>query len=452
MSDEQNHNDPLERLFRKKAEEYNISYREEDWLKLEKQLDARDMKLYYRRRLRWLAAASILIFSLIGYYTVQNHNKINELTEQLNQSEAVEQNDQPVGSNTQEDIAIAENQTNEPEGVAEGVQENEDTIAGSESEGAGQGQQRNAIVDDEPESGAASTEGQSEKDQSGNFPRGAFAEATETIQQKSVDPHQFFQNRALIPAFVRFENESAEARKPGSDFAYQPINTNSNGGSSAIQRLPNAASNSFAGKQSRSKAGSRIAVGIVLSPDLSTVGGVSNFDNPGFKGGVLAEYSLSKRFSLISGVAVSNVKYKASGGEYNPPQEWNYGVKPDQTTAVCVIVDIPVSLKSNLLNFDRSRIFATAGLSSYIMMNEDYQFQYDGNPAGLENSWNGATGTRHWFSNAAFSIGIEYDLSPTWSIRAEPHLKVPLKGVGWGGVELYSMGSFVSLNYRFGSL
>ncbi len=83
MSDEQNHNDPLERLFRKKVEEYNISYREEDWLKLEKKLDARDTKLYYRRRLRWLVAASILILSLIGYYTVQNHNKINELTDKI---------------------------------------------------------------------------------------------------------------------------------------------------------------------------------------------------------------------------------------------------------------------------------------------------------------------------------------------------------------------------------
>ncbi|MDZ7721224.1 MAG: hypothetical protein U5K72_20545 [Balneolaceae bacterium] len=131
MSDEQNHNDPLERLFRKKAEEYNISYREEDWLKLEKQLDARDMKLYYRRRLRWLAAAAILIFSLIGYYTVQNHNKINELTEQLNQNEAVEQNDQPLSSNSQGDTAIAENQINESAGGTEGVQENEDTVPGN---------------------------------------------------------------------------------------------------------------------------------------------------------------------------------------------------------------------------------------------------------------------------------------------------------------------------------
>jgi hypothetical protein len=185
---------------------------------------------------------------------------------------------------------------------------------------------------------------------------------------------------------------------------------------------------------------------------LSTVGGVSNFDQPGFKGGVMAEYAFNKTFSLISGLAISNVKYKADGREYNPPQGWNYGVMPDQTTAVCLVLDIPISLKANLFNFDRSRIFATTGLSSYIMLNEDYQFRYnDSNQAGLESSWSESTGTRHWFSNAGFSVGIEYDLSPTWSIRAEPHLKVPLKGVGWGNVDLYSMGSFVSLNYRFGS-
>lgn len=442
MSDEQNQNDPLERLFRKKSEEYNISYREEDWLNLEKQLDAHDMKLYYRRRLRWLAAASILILSLIGYYTFQNHNKINELTAQLNQSEQVQQNNQTA--NPQEGLILAENESGEPNDQAEAI---------DESETAGQVQQQNALINNDKESIVAAIEDENQTDQSESLPRPEFAEASQIIRLRPVHPSELFPNRSSMLASIKLENQPVELRETSSKNGYYSRNRDSGTAiSSAMLNGPLAPQNGYSASSNGPRTGSRLAVGIVVSPDLSTVGGVSNFYDPGLKGGLMAEYSLSKNISLISGLAISNVKYKADGREYNPPQGWNYGVMPDQTMAVCLVLDIPVSLKANLFNFDRSRIFATAGLSSYIMLNEDYQFRYnESNQAGLENSWSESTGTRHWFSNAGFSVGIEYDLSPTWSIRAEPHLKVPLKGVGWGNVDLYSMGSFVSLNYRFGS-
>lgn len=36
------HKDPIEKLFQKNAREYEISYREEDWLKLKRRLELRD--------------------------------------------------------------------------------------------------------------------------------------------------------------------------------------------------------------------------------------------------------------------------------------------------------------------------------------------------------------------------------------------------------------------------
>jgi hypothetical protein len=83
------------------------------------------------------------------------------------------------------------------------------------------------------------------------------------------------------------------------------------------------------------------------------------------------------------------------------------------------------------------------------MLNEEYQFDYYGNENGLAQNWSGKTGTSHWASNAAFSIGFEYDINSTLSLRAEPFVRVPLKEIGWGNVELYSLGSFISLNYKF---
>jgi len=82
-----NNNDPLEELFKSKSEQYDISYREEDWQNLKDRLDAADVRLANRNK-RWLTAAAVLIlFSLLGYFTYQNYQQINSLNEQLSQTE-----------------------------------------------------------------------------------------------------------------------------------------------------------------------------------------------------------------------------------------------------------------------------------------------------------------------------------------------------------------------------
>ncbi|MEX2603441.1 MAG: hypothetical protein WD361_04525, partial [Gracilimonas sp.] len=86
MSEHDNHNDPLEQFFQKKAEEYDISFREKDWLDLEKKLDHQQAVRSYQRRLRWVAAASILIVSVLGYFTYQNYQQIDLLNKQLDEN------------------------------------------------------------------------------------------------------------------------------------------------------------------------------------------------------------------------------------------------------------------------------------------------------------------------------------------------------------------------------
>ncbi len=73
--DSRNNKDPIERLFQQKAEEYDISYQEKDWLKLEKRLDERD-QMIASRRLRWfIAAAVLLLFSLLCHLSELSGNR-----------------------------------------------------------------------------------------------------------------------------------------------------------------------------------------------------------------------------------------------------------------------------------------------------------------------------------------------------------------------------------------
>jgi hypothetical protein len=50
------------------------------------------------------------------------------------------------------------------------------------------------------------------------------------------------------------------------------------------------------------------------------------------------------------------------------------------------------------------------------------------------------------------SVGYERNLGRRFSWQAEPFLKLPLGGVGFGKVRLGSGGVFVSLKYKMGKL
>jgi hypothetical protein len=45
-------------------------------------------------------------------------------------------------------------------------------------------------------------------------------------------------------------------------------------------------------------------------------------------------------------------------------------------------------------------------------------------------------------------VGYEFDLDRNISLRAEPFLRIPLREVGHANVNLYSVGSLVSINYN----
>lgn len=192
----------------------------------------------------------------------------------------------------------------------------------------------------------------------------------------------------------------------------------------------------------------QFSIGFAAGPDMSSVGAFNSSQEPGYKIGVMLEYNISSNLSVSTGAVHSMVRYSTRSQSYNPPTYWTQGVAPDEMIGECLLIDIPIIMKYNFLNLKNSRFFASAGLSSYIMLNEEYHFKYDGYNSELNQYWSSRTGTRHWMSNASFSLGYELDLHPNWSLRAEPFIKTPLREVGWSNVKLFSAGSLVSLNYR----
>lgn len=420
---ENNNKDPIENLFRKKAEEYDISYREEDWLKLEQQLEQQERHHATQKR-RWLVAAAVLLlFSLLGYAVYQNYQGINRINEQLSDQNNTETlpEDFPDTPKEQDDSEekTAKNHTDNRSEPQSDISDNNEIIkekphpSTTESNKGNRSDPENFSASDEPRISDAA------------IPQISVDKLSCTTCQLSnlADRQKEQSNLELTQETKTHPHAMAAQEKSATDFSER-------------KSLPQPAA-------------SRAAIGLVAGPDLSTVDSFSDFHQPGYNLGLLFEYRLNSAFSIRGGLVRSSVHYVADGSEYHPPSGfWSYDTVPDQTTAQCIILDIPVSLKYEFWHFDRSRLYATAGLNSYIMLNEDYQFDYESSNSHLVQRWNDRTGTRHWMSNANISIGYAFDLNPHLSFQIEPFLKIPVREVGWGNVKLHSMGSLISLNYK----
>ena len=55
---------------------------------------------------------------------------------------------------------------------------------------------------------------------------------------------------------------------------------------------------------------------------------------------------------------------------------------------------------------------------------------------------------RHLASTLNVSAGYERQLGGGFSLQIEPYLKLPLAGVGWGSVRLFSTGLHLSLGFH----
>lgn len=425
MAEIENNNDPLERFFKNHLSDYDINYNEQDWQELEKRLDLADEKYAYTQRTRWIAAAAVLLFCFLAYFTYQNYSSIEQISDRLTAETIPE-----MKQNTGEEVPQQADSQPEDKSTAGEITTRDDSDQGNASGNlsTSTSNQLQGITADR-------TTGN--RSLNGSSPQATrFLETTYSaeIQYVSAVPctectsvsSQIEEEPTVYLASASYNEEKAGKGDRFGNRSLQEENT-----------------------KIRSDTSFPLALGFVLGPDLSTVGSISNFENPGYKIGFRVELNLGSRLALTTGLVHSNVRYTAQGREYKPPGGyWTNGVVARETFAECALIDIPVTLKYDFLQFESSRLFATAGLSSYIMLNEDYRFRYDSGNPNLTREWSGKTGTRHWFSNASFSIGYEFDLLPNWSIQAEPFVRLPLKEVGWGNVKLYSVGSFISFNYK----
>ncbi|WP_340106977.1 porin family protein [Rhodohalobacter sp. 8-1] len=416
MSEKKNNNDPFSELFKRDGAEYDIPYREADWLKLEKKLDLRDAKMAYRRKVAIITAAAFLIISFLGYFTYENYVNINQLNQVL--EDQIATNDSAQDSNSSRENSTADHSQEGQANLTESSESNENIPTDlSDSRKTDEPDEPSTSLTNDLAAGLDDLD----SEESGILACDSCLTSELSTQTITASLMQNVSDPVSGIAMIQFQM-------------------------AATQKLPQF---QFEGDEKAPNSGSGFSLSLMAAPDLSTIDGFSNFETPGYSVGLGVGYQINERMSVSTGMSRSVVRYQGTEGGYNPPDYLTRGVVPDRITGECILLDIPLTVKYNVLEFSRSRIFATAGVSSYIMLNEEYDFTYEDQYQEYNSySYSGKTGTAHWMSNAGFSIGIEVDIHPNWSLRAEPQIKLPLRNVGISNVRLYSLGSFISLSYK----
>jgi Outer membrane protein beta-barrel domain len=192
---------------------------------------------------------------------------------------------------------------------------------------------------------------------------------------------------------------------------------------------------------------SRFGIRLAISPEINSVENIGPFA-VGSSMGFMIEYRLSKRLILQTGITNSKKKYESDINAYHAWRDaWK--VRPVQPTSVggsCNVLDVPINLRYNLGGKRNNNWFVNGGISSYLLINENYSWYFATQPT-TERQW--TDNAKYYWSTLNLSFGLEKSLTRHISLQAEPYMKVPLGLVGRGKVNIFSSGILFSAKYGF---
>ncbi|HET6769265.1 MAG TPA: hypothetical protein VFH08_17775 [Chitinophagaceae bacterium] len=260
----------------------------------------------------------------------------------------------------------------------------------------------------------------------------------QTIKQskKSTTKDQFNEPmQRLAKAMANFDTTLVNLTSIYQDFL---IATNDN----VIQDFPGQQLEPVPNKtttNNRNNNESGLYAGLVTGVDLSSI----HFQSvkTGATMGLIFGYAFNKKWSIESGLLWDTKRVYDNGSHFNPP-----GYIP--TTGVTIIAvngknrlyEWPVNMKYTIISGKHS-LFTTAGLSSYLMKSENYDYEYvQNNQPGGHNYLSYSNETKDWFSVVNLSIGYTHKLGSNGTLRVEPYLKLPIKNLGVGQMPIMSTG------------
>ena len=468
-------NDNLERFFQKAAREPEIEFNEDDWRKLEVKLDTEAARLSSSRpnrlRLGVISAGAILILTGIIYFSVYDQNKPNGLSDDFTVNAVSKDKTtiiiQDTLSKQKEDADAAQKSQMQPtkkgQSLAENksnlfpinIKKNTNALVGLQNET--RVSQKILVAPELPDSNENSyttIKNSNNKSSSDNSYREVPPKKETEVGKSLLTPNE----AQVIEAIDNGVTQSAIGGKIEEEIAV-PFSSRADSVDLLLAKKDKLviepskiSSRADSVLKSREEVlPSRWSLVLSFAPDFSSTG-LSQYTSPGEAFGLMTHYHFNNTLSVSAGIIKSNKKYWGYGSEYSPPvgywKENTNGIVPKKIQGTCSMLEIPLMLQYKVVKMKISRLFIAAGVSSYIILNESYRYTFDSPNPGATNGWGSSKTSRSLFSIANVSVGYERDISHHLAIGIEPYIKIPVSGIGWSEIKLFSAGASLTLRYN----
>jgi hypothetical protein len=213
---------------------------------------------------------------------------------------------------------------------------------------------------------------------------------------------------------------------------------------------PATKSNEPAKEKASQKKSAFFYAGIFGAPDISTVR-MQSVKGVGSTFGLMFGYAFNSRWSIETGVYLDQKKYY-SDGEYFSTEKVRLPSYSEllNVDGTCYMWEIPLNVRYTFNPQGKTKWFATAGFSTYLMSKENYTYAYQKMASGItqDSSWHIKQPSQYPFSIVNLSAGFAQRLGRVGSLRVEPYARLPLTGIGTGKLPIMSVGINIGITRR----
>jgi hypothetical protein len=193
--------------------------------------------------------------------------------------------------------------------------------------------------------------------------------------------------------------------------------------------------------------------GILGGPDYASVHSVAG-DRAGSTIGLTVDYQFASHLYITSGLLMSRKNYATAPQDYHVPANYYNDIHIGNPNNVEYIkgkfsmLEVPLNLRFDFSTTANTLFYLSAGASSYFFTTENCSYFY--NMYSQRTAEKKVTYTNHpdnLFSTLNLSMGVEYGLSNGLSFLVAPYVKVPMRNMGFGQMQLNSFGIDFALRF-----
>ena len=394
----------IDRLFREglNPAEDHLTFQEEDWLKLQQRLDQNGKR---RRGIFWLSrlggvAALILLFFVIRMIMPEGRIPISQQAE-------VQQKEQIV----KEELKQAKASPEITKMVSKTESGSKTMLAQNKLLGEQSPQKHSAVTSSEKEITPIDTA----RIENLSIPETNTSQAANTEEHKPSQPE-------MVKA-----PETKRSPTDESLFA------------------PNEKPNELAEPERQFR---KLALSVLAAPDYNGVNDLSNA-SIGSDFGLMVTLVIARNWSFSTGGIYAKKLYETGFSNYSPTKNIWDEYYPKSVNADCRVLDIPLNISYTFFNRKNTTFSIGSGISSYIMLREDYRFTYTENDGNNPIAYHVTNENKHWLSVFNLQANFQQRLNSRFSVGLQPYMKIPLSTIGFAGVKLQSLGMAANLSWNF---